>query len=269
MISNIEESSLTEERMLSPRPAQERFGAFRLNLVREQRVINACLAFSIGRRCPPLETEIVEILRASELEYFRQLKSSVRQKQYFLGRQVGKEAISLYFNERHLEGVEISSGVFQQPFVRYCSLDTPAVTLSHSADFAVAIAYEPGHIIGVDVEQIDSGKTEIFKRNLTEHERSLAALTSHEQNLVCNVLWTVKEALSKAIKCGMTIPLEILEVDQLRLQSDGSFVSDFKHFGQYKVCSWLLTGFALSIALPKRTELQMDVRRFGIQTQSS
>jgi len=227
-------------------------------------VINACLAFSLGRSSPPIETEIAEFLRASELTYFRQLKSTIRQRQYFLGRQVGKEAISLYLNERNLNGIEISSGVFHQPFVRYRSIDTPALTLSHSADFAVAIAHEPGHIMGIDVEQIDSGKTDVFTRSLTEHEKSLARLTPCEQNLVCNVMWTIKEALSKAIKCGMTIPLEILEVEKLRREGDGSFLAYFKHFGQYKACSWLVPGFALSIALPKRTDLQMDIRRFGI-----
>jgi 4'-phosphopantetheinyl transferase len=253
-----------KEIMLSQARVQERSGAFRLRLIREQRAINACLAFNLGRSSPPFETEIVETLRASELEYFRRLKSGQRQTQYFLGRLVGKEAISLYLNEKNKQSMEISSGVFQQPFVRYCAFDTPALTLSHSSDFAIAIAYEPGHIMGVDVEQIDLAKTEIFKGSLTDHERSLAARALVGPGLVCNVLWTIKEALSKAIKCGMTIPLEILEVEQLERQSDGSFLSHFKHFGQYKAYSWLLPGFVLSITLPKKTELQLDTRCFGI-----
>lgn len=249
--------------MTSQQVTSERSGVFRMNLVREQRPVNACLAFSIGRCSPPFEEEVTETLRATELEYFHGLKSGVRRMQYFLGRRVGKEAISLYLNQGKQNGVEISSGVFHQPIVRYSSLDTPAVTLSHSADFAIAIAHEPGHIMGIDVEQFDSAKTDIFARSLTEREKNLATSASCERHLVGNVLWTIKESLSKAIKCGMTIPLEILEVEQLCRQSDGSFLSHFKHFAQYKACSWLLPGFALSIALPKRTELQMDCRRFG------
>lgn len=255
---------MTGERIITLAPKVERCGTFRLNMVREQRAINAVLAFSFGRWSLPSYEEANEILQAGELDYFLQLKSNIRKKQFFLGRSVGKKAISLYLNENNLKGVEISSGVFRQPFVRYCSHDNPAVTLSHSADFAVAIAYEPGHIMGVDVEQVDSGRAGIFKENLTRHEKDLAERTGCEQNLVSNVMWTIKEALSKAIKCGMTVPLDILEVEQLHLQSDGSFFSTFKHFGQYKACSWLLRGFALSIVLPKRTELHLDVSKFGI-----
>jgi 4'-phosphopantetheinyl transferase len=264
MILHGQQSNLNAERILSVAPKVERCGAFRLNMVREQRTINAALAFSFGRSALPTYEEAAEILQAGELEYFGRLTSNVRKKQFFLGRSVGKKAISLYLNETNLKGLEISSGVFLQPFVRYCSRDNPAVTLSHSADFAIAIAYEPGHIMGVDVEQIDSGRADIFRENLTEHEKNIARRTGCEQKLVSNVMWTIKEALSKAIKCGMTVPLDILAVEQLHVQSDGSFISNFKHFGQYKACSWLVRGFALSIALPKRTELQLDISTFGI-----
>ena len=264
MISRRQQSNLTAERILSIAPKVERTGAFRLEMVREQRTINAFLAFSYGRCCFPTDNEAAEVLEAGELDYFRQVKSNKRRKQFFLGRSVGKKAISLYLNENNLTGVEISAGVFRQPYVRYCLRDNPAVTLSHSADFAVAIAYDPGHIMGVDVEHVDSGRAHMFKENLTEHEKEIAVRTGCEQNLVSNVMWTMKEALSKAIKCGMTVPLDILEVEQLHLHSDGSFISRFKHFGQYKACSWLLRGFALSIVLPRRTELRLDVSKFGL-----
>ena len=262
MFSITEISYKREAEICPPALLLKRFGAFSLNLSREQQTVNACLAFSAGHDSPPLETELAEILHQNELRYFRQLKSSRRRQQYFLGRQVGKEALSLYLNDSDRSGIEISSGVFHQPLVRYYSIDTPALTLSHSADFAVAIAHEAGHIMGVDVEQLDDSKNHIFQSSLTEREKSLAVIPAYEQNLVCNVMWTIKEALSKAIKCGMTIPFEILEIGELKLESDGSLVSYFKHFGQYKVCSWILPGFALSIALPKKTRLQLDLRRF-------
>jgi 4'-phosphopantetheinyl transferase len=264
MNSRGQQNNLTAERILSVAPIAERSGAFRLDMTREQRVINAFLAFTFGRWSFPTEQEAAEILEAGELHYFRQVKSNTRRKQFFLGRSVGKKAISLYLNENSLKGMEISSGVFRQPFVRYSSLDSPGVTLSHSGDFAIAIAYEPGHIMGVDVEQIDSGRANIFKESLTANEKEISIRIGCEQTLISNVMWTMKEALSKAIKCGMTVPLDILEVEQLHLLSDGSFLSRFKHFGQYKACSWLLTGFALSIVLPRKTELRLDIRKFGL-----
>lgn len=264
MISHRQQSNPTAEQILSVVPQVERCGAFRLDLAREQRTINAFLAFNFGRWGFPTDQEAAEVLEAGELDYFRQVKSNIRKKHFFLGRSVGKRAISLYLNESNLKGVEISAGVFQQPFVRYCSRDNPAVTLSHSAQFVVAIAYEPGHIMGVDVEQINSGRAQLFRENLTAHEKHIAVRTGCEENLVSNVMWTIKEALSKAIKCGLTVPLDILAVEQLLLQSDGSFVSGFKHFTQYKACSWLLGGFALSIVLPRKTELRLDINKFGL-----
>lgn len=264
MISRTQQSYLTGMQVLSVAPKVERCGAFRLDLAREQRIINTFLAFSFGRSGFPTDLEAADVLEAGELDYFRKVKSNIRKKQFFLGRSVGKKAISLYLNESNLKGVEISAGVFHQPFVKYCSRDNPGVTLSHSGDFAIAIAYEPGHIMGVDVEQIDSGRAELFSENLSAHEKDIAVRTGCEENLVSNVMWTMKEALSKAIKCGLTVPLDILAVEQLHLQSDGSFLSRFKHFGQYKACSWLLRGFALSIVLPRKTELHLDVSKFGL-----
>lgn len=264
MISRSQQSDSTAERILSSFSRVERSGAFRLEMVREQRAINATLAFTFGRWSLPTDAEAAEILEESELDYFLKVKSNIRRKQFFLGRSVGKKAVSLYLNDHDLKGVEISSGVFRQPFVRHCSLDNPGVTLSHSADFAVAIAYEPGHIMGVDVEQVDSGRAGLFKENLTALEKKIAVRTGCEEHLVSNVVWTMKEALSKAIKCGMTVPLDILEIEQLHVQSDGSFISRFKHFGQYKACSWLLRGFAFSIVLPRRTELRLDITKFGL-----
>lgn len=264
MISRSQQSHTTAGESFSIFPKVERSGAFRLEMVREQQAINAALAFTVGRWSIPTDVEAAEILEASESEYFRQVKSNVRRKQFFLGRSVGKTAIALYLNDSNLKGVEISSGVFRQPFVRHSSHDNPGVTLSHSADFAVAIAYEPGHIMGVDVEQVDSGRANLFKDNLSAHEKDIAVRTGCEEYLVSNVVWTMKEALSKAIKCGMTVPLDILQIEQLHLQSDGSFLSRFKHFAQYKACSWLLRGFAFSIVLPRKTELRLDVNKFGL-----
>lgn len=264
MISPNQQSRNTTSDSLLIFPRVERSGAFRLEMGREQRAVNAALAFNFGRPSIPTDVEAAEVLEAGELEYFQQVKSNVRRKQFFLGRSVGKSAISLYLNDSNVKGVEISSGVFRQPFVRHSSRDNPGVTLSHSADFAVAIAYEPSHIMGIDVEQVDSGRASLFKENLTAHEKDIAVRTGCEEYLVSNVVWTMKEALSKAIKCGMTVPLDILQIEQLHLQSDGSFLSRFKHFAQYKACSWLLRGFALSIVLPRKTELRLDVSKFGL-----
>jgi len=63
-------------------------------------------------------------------------------------------------------------------------------------------------------------------------------------------VWTMKEALSKALRCGLTVPLNLLEVRAAVLQRDGSLRSEFSNFSQYKCQTWVVSPCVLSIALP-------------------
>ena len=70
------------------------------------------------------------------------------------------------------------------------------------------------------------------------------------------MIWTIKESLSKVLKCGLMTPLHVLEIAEIDCKRPIR-VSTFKNFAQYKVLSVVMGDVALSICLPKRTELDL------------
>ena len=73
------------------------------------------------------------------------------------------------------------------------------MTLSHCDPLAVALAHEAGHVVGIDIEKRDPTKVPVFKRSLTEAEIVLCQTHQGDFETIANVIWTVKESLSKAI----------------------------------------------------------------------
>ena len=67
-------------------------------------------------------------------------------------------------------------------------------------------------------------------------------------------LWTAKEALSKALRCGLTCPVELLATEGAAFRGD-AVTGRFRNFGQYRFESVLAGPFAFSIVLPRSSSL--------------
>ncbi|WP_032113934.1 4'-phosphopantetheinyl transferase superfamily protein [Candidatus Paracaedibacter symbiosus] len=72
--------------------------------------------------------------------------------------------------------------------------------------------------------------------------------------LFLTLFWTVKEALSKVIKCGFTIPSELLEIGDIQLK-ENYVESKFKNFQQYQALSFSVANYVCSIVHPKNSVL--------------
>ena len=235
-------------------------GAFPLELYREDKPVRAVFSYAESSEIDFIAKAATSFLHPNEHRYYQALQSRYRKYSFLLGRYTGKMALSHYLDEPRQMDIEIARGTFGQPLVKYASLDVPEVTLSHTSSIAAAIAYEPGHIMGVDVEKLDPSKFSIFKTEMTETEIGLSTCFPNiECGVVWNLLWTMKEALSKAIKCGLTVPFELLEIQRLSQDPSGCFEAGFKNFTQYHCYSWMLPEFALSIVLPRNTSLRLDL----------
>ena len=112
--------------------------------------------------------------------------------------------------------------------------------------------------MALDLEEIDVGRTRVMLTQIgaTEAERAAAVCPSTE--LAAAVVWTAKEALSKALRCGMTCPFELLETCELE-ECDGAYTGRFRNFGQYKFVSWRRERSVLTFVLPKKTELGISL----------
>lgn len=197
------------------------------------------------------------VLHKNELEYFKGLKYYKRQKSYLVGRYACKSVLSQFFIEPNYGQIEIDSGIFGQPLIRYLSRETGNVSLSHNDKYAVAIACSERYPMAIDIETADVNKVSIIRSQLTDEEELLVKSDIYPEYVIITVLWTVKEALSKVIKCGLTIPLEILEVYRPQIVKD-CLILEFKNFPQYHAYTWIVNDQVMSIVYPKNINITVE-----------
>ena len=194
-------------------------------------------------------------MHPNEQAFLNTLQHSRRQHSYLLGRYCAKKALAIYDNRKHSTEIYITNGVFQQPIVNSSMHDNPQVSISHTTTMGAALVFPEAHPMAIDIETIDQEKRSTILTQLTKHELEL--IYSVSNTLPLQLLWTIKEAVSKVLKCGLTIPFELLEVELL-VQQGNLFLSYFKNFPQYKVTSFLLSDTICSIVYPRKTLLNID-----------
>ena len=105
--------------------------------------------------------------------------------------------------------------------------------VSHSRDMA-AIAISRHDAVGIDLELIDAAfpRTQVAPDVLAPDEiRDLAALPAEEQAAYFFQLWTLKEALLKAVGCGLS-----LDPRTIRIRLDQA-LAPLHHFGACRIRS--------------------------------
>jgi 4'-phosphopantetheinyl transferase len=230
----------------------------RLELCRPDGPVPAYFAFVRSKPFEQLAQWADGSLGAAETAGRRRCRTREREASYLSGRFAAHHAVAMYFGDRADRPFEVVPGVFNQPIVRGDVREPPAITISHTANLAVAIAHDAGHQLGVDVEQVRRSSCASLARVLTESESQLAAALPWHEAVRIVVLWTIKEALSKALRCGLTVPLSLLEVSSARIAHDGTIRSRFTNFAQYGCQTWLVGDHVLSIALPRETQVTLD-----------
>ncbi|WP_052046107.1 4'-phosphopantetheinyl transferase family protein [Candidatus Paracaedibacter symbiosus] len=200
-----------------------------------------------------------DFLHPKEQDYLATLLYPKRQYSYLLGRYCAKQAISAYKNLNNSTQVLIETGVFHQPIVSYLSHDNIQVSISHTDILGAALAFPEAHPMGIDVEAICPSKVATIKTQLSPNEQQLAFLFSDNKAVQLTFLWTVKEALSKVLKCGLMVPFELLEVEKIKYQENFA-ISYFKNFKQYKALSFFLDTAVCSLVYPQKTYLALDIR---------
>lgn len=235
---------------------------FPLDIQRNQRSVRTHLAYVETDHYTVIHDQYRSFLHTGEIAYFDNLIAEKRKLSYLLGRYAAKIAVSRLLNESDLTKIEISFGTFEQPIVNYVSFNTPDVTISHCDGVAMAIATQAGHVMGIDIEKIDFSKTHVFKSQITEDEAKKASQQFEDERVGFHMIWTAKEALSKTIKCGLTVPFDILQLDNIIPAStiNNVYESSFKNFAQYKCLSWQLKNYLLSIVLPKKSMIPIGIK---------
>ncbi len=222
-------------------------------LTREGQHIDTVFGFVSTREYPELLHHVAEFLAPPEAAYFAGLRFLRRQQSFLMGRYAAKLALQYALQEPDLKAIEIGRGVFEQPLVSYLSAKTPGVTISHCDEIAVALAFPNGHPMGVDIERIDPARLDIIQSQLSPAERGWSRSAGADEISLSTLTWTAKEALSKALTCGLMSPIEILNLSEFYPLGDRIWGGLFQNFAQYKFVGWVNRTAVMSVVLPKRS----------------
>jgi len=198
------------------------------------------------------------VLGPSELVLFEQLKFPLRRTSYFLGRLALKRALGALLKEPRTERLEILAGVFGQPLLSHPGPAQAEISLAHSQGLAVGAASTPGHPIGIDLEFIDPERQDLFPKMFPREELALLSALGIAPPVSGFLLWAVREALSKVLRCGLTVPFEILRPRVFLPESSDpacGYRAEFENFLQYQARAWIVGGYVLAVVLPKNTSL--------------
>lgn len=195
-----------------------------------------------------------ELVRAASFRF------APARENFLVGRLAAKSALGAYLAEPDWRRIELVRGVFGQPVVNHAGACGVEVSLSHSAGLAVAMAFPREHPVGVDLQRVDESSAATVRNELKllPAERSWAQSGAVEETAALVLLWTVRESLGKALRCGLTCPLELLGAGEIRAAGEGVWESRYLSFSEFRCLSWVRAEFVLSIALPKATELLLS-----------
>ena len=199
------------------------------------------------------------VLGPTEKACFDQLRFPRRRRSYLMGRIALKRAAGRLLEEPQLEKLEILSGVFQQPLLHYSFAAAPEISLAHCRGLAVGVAARSGHLIGIDLEFIDPAREDAFASVFTRDELAMLESLALPPIHAAFALWTMREGLSKVLRCGLTASAEALCAKEMKSSGTQpgsvSCEAEFKHFAQYKARSWIVAGYVMSIVIPKSTTM--------------
>jgi 4'-phosphopantetheinyl transferase EntD len=214
-------------------------------------------------RCSPerVESARQQFLAESEEAIWRSFHFQRRQRSYLLGRYCAKEAVAVQASISELKGFEIGSGVFQQPIVRGLGTAGIQVSISHSETWGAALAFDEAHPMGLDMEQVHPERSDTIRTQLTPCEIEVVTASPLRVDAALTLVWSVKEALSKTLKTGLTTPLQVFEVANCSWEA-GALSCEFPSFGQYRAVGLLVAEFAIGLVFPRRSQLGCSLESF-------
>lgn len=225
-----------------------------IDLVREDSHDKARLVLVDGTFYPEIARHPDAVLHPREAAYFFALEADKRKRDFLLGRYAAKRALTALAPGIEPPEIEIRPGVFQQPVVLHPRAAGLAVCLTHTGPLAAAVAFPAGHPLGVDTEVVDPAYLGALAGQIAPEDLPATGCGSVEGHFRA---WTVKEALSKVLRCGLTAPFPLLAVAQT-IMAEGAFTGRFRNFPQYAFLSLAAGRCAFALVHPARTALGVD-----------
>jgi len=200
-----------------------------------------------------------ELFSDKEKEHYNSIGNKKRREDYFCGRFCAKKAVFeiLYKSNtdtpKEFKEISILNGVFNQPVIVTSKTGNIKVSISHSKNMVIAIAFSEMILAGVDVEMINEKRISTIVNQFTDKEKKIleqSYLKICGKKKLCMVFWTVKEAISKAVHMGLTVPLFFFEINKIEIKRK-YWISTFTYLPGFKAISCEINGNMVSVVFPE------------------
>lgn len=226
----------------------------RLALAREDATDVAALVLWRG----PDELVASELeLHPDELHRLRAMRHPGRRRDFAVGRHVARRAVAELIGTHDPRSSPIPAGVFGQPVLAGPAAPHLDVSIGHSGGLVGAVAFPRTHPLGLDIERTDEERCATIAMHASARERELIGALGLDELEALTCLWTAKEALSKALRTGLTLELERYAIASAH--RDGERVRfEFALFRQYAAETLAGRTHCLGVCLPRRTRTVLD-----------
>jgi 4'-phosphopantetheinyl transferase len=215
-----------------------------------------CAVSLVAAPLAALEADAPYILSPAEQALLTDRLAPVRRQSFLAGRRAAKNALSVLAPGVSIREISVLPGLLQQPVAFVPGRSNLQVTLSHAGTAAIAVAHPEACPMGVDLEQAAPEQQSALGEQTTPRERALAqAVLPYDEHQRLLLLWCLKEALSKALRCGLTVPFNLLEVASL-VPLPGGVRARFENFTQYEGIAFCEAPFFLAAVLPHTVRWQ-------------
>lgn len=192
----------------------------------------------------PPEDAPLDYLSPAEKEQYFGFQYQRRRNSYLLGKLAAKMAVAEEADD--LTAVQIEHGILCQPVI---AGSPRRITVTHCDTLGAAAEYDPRLLAGVDMERVDEKAAEAIRRITSKEEEAL--LPELDAATALTLLWTAKEAMSKVIQTGFTVPTELFEIKDC-ICSGQTAVCEFKNFPQFKAISVIRRDYVFTLVLPAK-----------------
>ncbi|MBW4080574.1 4'-phosphopantetheinyl transferase superfamily protein [Paenibacillus sp. S150] len=199
----------------------------------------------------PPEDGPLDYLSKAEKDQYYSFKYPRRRNSYILGKLAAKMAVAGEHDD--LAGIQVDHGILCQPIV---AGRTRGITITHCDDLGAAIDYDPRLLLGVDMELVDEKAMDALRRITSKEEEGLIHGLGPEPAFL-TLLWTAKEAMSKVIQTGFTVPTELFEIKSC-VRGEQGVISQFTNFPQFKALSILREKYVFTVVLPGKAMTEMS-----------
>lgn len=194
------------------------------------------------------------ILSPAEHQYFQRFKYMKRKKEWLGGRIAAKAALFAFLQQpdQDLRSITILPNKHGRPIIEHLpaspSRQAPTLSLTHSDGYALALV-RSDVTCGLDLQEISTKLAGLTTHFATETELQLLAdQLRYDEDTRLTMLWTVKEALKKAVLHDQSVIFSETELQETSQLTDSTWRFLCKVQGQQQsVLVYLLPPYILSI----------------------